>query len=275
MGFKQTLKNIFNPDWQRTKREKIRLRREIKRIGKLNRFTEGYAYIFDKPFKFHDNLSFISTYEELFLNDIYRFKPSETANIILDCGANMGLSVLYFASNYPEHKIIAFEPEEHIFNILQENVNTFGLKNVQLDKKAVWSKAEQLHFYTDNGMGGRVNVEYAGQRPQVIDAVPLSEYINEDVDFLKIDIEGAEDVVLRSCASEIHKVNNLFFEYHNNIGKEQTLDELLQIVKSHGFCYYVKESAVRSRPFVEQPIICERFDMALNVFCYKDNLWVS
>jgi FkbM family methyltransferase len=270
VGFRKTINNILNKDWRKQKYQAYRFKKELKRITKCPRFVEGYAYIFDKPFKFHDNLSFIATYEELFLNDIYRFKPSPTANTILDCGANMGLSVLYFALNYPDHKIIAFEPEEHIFNILQENVKTFGLKNVHVNNKAVWDKFEQLHFYTDNGMGGRVNLEYKDQKAQIIDAVPLLEFITEDVDFLKIDIEGAEDVVLRSCAAKLHKVNNLFFEYHNNIDTNQTLDELLQLVKTKGFSYYVKESAVRNRPFVDNPVICERFDMALNVFCYKN-----
>ena len=269
MGFKQTVKNIFDYEWRQRKYRALRIKKEIKRISKYPRFTEGYAYLFDQPFKFHDNLSFIATYDELFVNDIYKFNASPDASTILDCGANMGLSVLYFALNYPNHKIIAFEPEEQIFNILLENVNTFGLKNVQLEKKAVWNKAEQLRFYTDNGMGGRVNVEYEDQQPQVIDAVPLSDYINNDIDFLKIDIEGAEDVVLKSCAGDIHKVRNLFFEYHNNAGTDQTLDELLKLVKDQGFCYYVKESAIRNRPFVDQYIICERFDMALNVFCYR------
>ncbi|MEJ7692548.1 hypothetical protein, partial [Daejeonella sp.] len=87
---------------------------------------------------------------------------------------------------------------------------------------------------------------------------------------LKIDIEGAEDVVLRDCSDKLGEVNNIFFEYHNDLSKTQTLHQLLQLVKDQGFHYYIKESYTRQRPFIDSELICEAFDMAINVFCYKN-----
>lgn len=242
---------------------------ELERIRLTKRFKTGIANVFDKPFKFHDGESFVDTFMELFRDEIYKFEPSPDSRVILDCGANMGLSVLYFAQNYPNHQIIAFEPERLIFDILQENVETFQLKNVTLHNKAVWTKTETLKFYSDGGMGGRVNEAYSNRQPVLIDAVPLSDYITEDVDFLKLDVEGAEDEVLRHCASQLHKVQHIFFEYHNKLQNKQSLHELLDLVHQQGFKYYIKESGTRQRPFIDEGIICESFDMALNVFCYK------
>ena len=244
---------------------------ELERISLFPRFKEGVAHTFNIPFKFHHGGSFVSTYKELFQNDIYRFKPSKTSNIILDCGANMGLSVLYFSLNYPKHKIIAFEPDERIFKILKENVEAFKLKNVILHQKAVWTKTETLEFYSDGGMGGRVGNEYKNQTPNLIEAVPLLDYLTDNVDFLKIDIEGAEDEVIKYCQGHLRKADNIFFEYHNNVNKSQTLHELLDIAKREGFHYYIKESGTRNKPFVDQKLFCETFDMAINVFCYKEN----
>lgn len=242
---------------------------ELNRIKLLDTYTVGTAHIFDKPFKFHDGGSFVATFDELFRDEIYQFNPSSNSRKIIDCGANMGLSVLYFAKNYPKHEIIAFEPEEAVFNILQENVETFQLNNVTLHKNAVWTNTETLKFYSDGRMGGRVNEEYAKHKPVLIEAVPLLNFLNEDVDFLKLDIEGAEDKVLKHCASQLHKANHIFFEYHNHYQKPQTLHELLSLIQQQGFKYYIKESAKRTKPFVDEKIICESFDMALNVFCYK------
>jgi FkbM family methyltransferase len=269
VGFSQTIRNIFIKEWREKKLNRYRLDKELKRIARYPRFTEGYAYIFEKPFKFNDNLSFISTYQELFLNDMYRFAPSGNADTILDCGANMGLSVLYFAKHYPDHKILAFEPDDLIFKVLEENVKTFDLNQVTLFKQAIWDKHEHLKFFSDNGMGGRVNVDYQDQEPAIIEAVPLNDFISPQVDFLKIDIEGAEDVVLKANKGDLRQVRNIFFEYHNDIKSPQSLHELLQLVKEEGFHYYLKESATRQRPFVDKQLICERFDMAINVFCYK------
>ncbi len=242
---------------------------ELGRIADYKHFTVGFAQVFDKPFKFHHGPSFAESYHELFETDIYRFNPSESSRTILDCGANMGLSVLYFSLNYPDHHIIAFEPDPEIFSILEENVNTFGLRNVTLHQKAVWTKTETLKFYTDGGMGGRIGNEYAHQEPKTIEAVPLLDFLTEDVDFLKIDIEGAEDIVLKYCGKSLQNANHIFFEYHNNVNSKQTLHELLALVESLGFHYYIKESATRQRPFVDKRLICESFDMAINIFCYK------
>lgn len=245
------------------------IQKEQERILKLPRFTVDLAYVFNKPFKFHDTECFINTYNEIFINEIYHFKPVPGKNIILDCGANMGLSVLYFATKYPDHRIYAFEPEAEIFAILKENVETFNLTNVQLFEKAIWNKEEMLEFYTDKGMGGRVIASYENQEPTKINALRLVDYLSDQVDFLKIDIEGAEDVVLRDCIDQLSKIGSFFFEYHNNVYKPQTLHELLHMIKNVGFHYYIKESGVRRSLFIDRNLICESFDMAINVFCYK------
>lgn len=268
MGLRKEFRRLKRGIQMRLNSGDIKL--ELGRIADYKHFTIGYAHVFDKPFKFHHGPSFAESYTELFETEIYRFKPSAGSGIILDCGANMGLSVLYFSLNYPDHHIIAFEPDADIFAILKENVETFGLKNVTLHQKAVWTQIETLKFFTDGGMGGRVNNEYSRQEPKLIQAVPLLDYLTDDVDFLKIDIEGAEDTVLKYCGKSLQNAKHIFFEYHNNVNSKQTLHELLALVESLGFHYYIKESATRKRPFIDTRLICESFDMAINVFCYKE-----
>lgn len=243
---------------------------ELKRINNYPRFTIGSTNIFGKPFTFHDSHCFMDTYKEIFETEIYKFHPSSNKNTILDCGANIGLSVAYFSYNYPDHTIIAFEPDKELYFLLKENITSLQLKNVIIVNKAVWDKEEKLKFYTDGGMGGRVNLAYSNQAPCFVDAVPLIDYINENISFLKIDIEGAEDVVLRSCKDRLKEVENIFFEYHSKAGIPQTLHELFQLIKDSGFRYYIKESATRRRPFVDTELICDQYDMAINIFCCKN-----
>lgn len=268
MGLRKTIKRSYFKLLQRAGYSSD-INLELSVIAANPRFKEGVTNIFSKPFKFHDGLSFVATYKELFQTNIYKFSPSKDARTILDCGANMGLSVLYFSINYPDHHIIAFEPDPEIFAILEENVQTLGLKNVTLYQKAVWNKTGVLKFFTDAGMGGRVENSYTHQVPREIEAVPLQDFLTDDVDFLKIDIEGAEEVVLSSCKDILHKARHIFFEYHNSITGPQTLHKLVEMISLQGFTYYIKESDVRKRPFIDEHIICETFDMALNIFCYK------
>ncbi len=172
------------------------IEKELDRLSHYPAFKEGYTTIFGKPFKFNHGPSFTDTYREIF-QTIYQFKPTTGARTILDCGANIGLSVVYFSQNYPDHQIIAFEPDPVIFSILQENVQTLGLNNVTLHNKAVWDKEETLTFFTDKAMGGRVENSYSGQKPQLIETVRLKDFISPDVDFLKIDIEGSGEQTSR------------------------------------------------------------------------------
>lgn len=236
-------------------------------------FTEGYINLFGKKFLFHDGKCFLETYKEIFIDEIYRFNPSNDKKVILDCGANMGLSVLFFSLNYPNHEIIAFEPDDQIFSLLKKNVETFDLTNVELVKKAVWDKEDALEFYTDGGMGGRIKESYSNQIPKRVETIRLKEFLNGNIDFLKIDIEGAEEIILIDCENELAKVNKIFFEYHGFVDRPQRLHDMLAILNNSGFHYYIKESFTRRKPFLDEHLICERFDMAINIFAYKEKKW--
>lgn len=241
-----------------------------KKLRAYPAFSEGYFNVFGKDFLFHDGRCFLDTYSEIFIDEIYRFNPSSEKKVILDCGANMGLSVLFFSLNYPNHKIIAFEPDDQIFQVLKRNVEAYNLRNVELIKKAVWDKEETLEFYTDGGMGGRIKESYCDQTPKKVKTIRLKEFLNEEIDFLKIDIEGSEGIVLNDCKNDLAKVNNIFFEYHGFVDRPQELHDMLEILKNNGFHYYLKESFTRRRPFLDEQLICEKFDMAINIFAYKE-----
>lgn len=257
--------------FNKSKKSKGHIAKELERIRNMDFASSGYATgIFEKPFRFHHAGAFLVTYDELFKEEIYKFDPYYLKDgIILDCGANMGLSVLYFAINYPNHHIIAFEPEDATFDCLKENIETFKLKNVTLYKKAVWIKETELVFHSDGGMGGRINNLYKDSSLAVsrVEAVDIKPYLKGNIDFLKLDIEGAEVEVLKNSKKVLKGIKHIFFEYHNDIYTQQALHELLQIMVENGFSYHIKESSTRKRPFVDETIICERFDMALTIFC--------
>ena len=100
---------------------------------------EGVIILFDKKFYFHHGLAFYDTYREIFGKNIYEFKTNNPKPIILDCGANMGLSILFFSKKYPNAEIIAFEPDETVLPFLEKNIISQNIKNVELCKKAVWT----------------------------------------------------------------------------------------------------------------------------------------
>lgn len=230
----------------------------------------GQIDLFGTPFFYHHGKAFYETYQEIFEQNIYSFLPKTDTPLIIDCGANIGLSLLFFIKQYPKAKIIAFEPDQSVLSYLKKNLNCNKLDKVELHEKAVWDSVTELKFYTDNGMGGRVETAYKNQEAVTIETVRLRDFLKSPVAMLKIDIEGAEYTVLKDCEDVLTNVSNLFVEYHSFNNEEQHLDDILAILKKSGFRYHLKESFSRKKPFVNRHILCEKFDMAINVFAYRD-----
>ena len=49
--------------------------------------------------------------KDIFVRRIYHFESHRSDPLIIDCGSNIGLSILYFVSTYPSSRVIAFEPD--------------------------------------------------------------------------------------------------------------------------------------------------------------------
>jgi FkbM family methyltransferase len=227
--------------------------------------------LYGKKFHYHNKSSFINTYNEIIKRGIYSFKPKGTNPIIIDCGSNMGLSLLYFCRNYPGCTVYGFEPDDSVYYTLVKNIENFNMNQVILTKKAVWVSDGNLDFYTDKGMGGRIGVEYENQVPSKVETVRLRDFISDKtIDLLKMDIEGAEFKVLQDCEPYLVNIANIFVEYHSMYNEVQKLDELLLILKRNNFRYHLSQSFSRKRPFVDKNLVCERYDMAINVFAYKE-----
>lgn len=261
--------NMFKLFSKKSKVEKAFEQTPIADLLKEKYGVKGTIKVDGRNFTFHDARCFYDTWQEIVHNKMYEFASSSAKPYIIDCGANMGLSVFYFARQYPGAEIIAFEPEAAIYDILKKNIETYSLSNVKAYKKAVWESETTLKFYSDHGMGGSVTNVFKKQKPVEIETLRLANFINKKVDMLKLDIEGAEYTVLKDCAHLLNNVENIFVEYHSFINKEQQLDDLLLLLKAQGFRYHLKESFSRKRPFIERNCACENMDMAINVFAYR------
>lgn len=246
--------------------------KEKSRLENYPRRKSGTSILFEKPVKFTDAYWYLHSIKELFIDEVYKFKPKKQNPYIIDCGSNIGLSIIYFKQNFPNCKIKAFEADPEILKISKENVAQYGnSKDVDFIGKAVWVNDGYIEFFAEGTLGGAIDLENkrSGDRLIKIPCEDLNNHLNEQVDFLKIDIEGAELEVLKNCQGKLKNVESMFVEFHGYTSKEQNLDELLIIIKNAGFRYYIKESYPNLIfPFVEK-VPNNNFDILLNVFCYR------
>lgn len=242
------------------------------RLMNYPRRKKGTTHLFGKQIQFPDAYWYLHSVRELFVDAVYNFNAATDNPYIIDCGSNIGLSILYFKMKYPNSRIKAFEADPDICELSKKNLAAFSNTNdVNIINKAVWTNDGFIEFLAEGTLGGSIELagENKGEKVIKIPCEDLNNHLDEHVDFLKLDIEGSELSVLKNCASKLHHVDYLFVEFHGYTAKEQNLDELLVIIKNAGFRYYIKESFPNLIfPFVEK-VPANYFDILLNIFCYR------
>lgn len=223
---------------------------------------------------FNNNLFFYSAsellhgFKEIFIDKIYK-QPLVENPYIIDCGANIGMSVIYMKQQFPLAEIIAFEPDETNFSLLNKNINSFGYSNVLLYKEAIWNENTTLQFSNESSMGSKIEMDTTSNTIAV-KAVRLKDFLNRQVDFLKIDIEGAENVVIKDIADNLHFVKNMFLEYHGTFDQNKELVKMINIISDAGFNFYIKEAAsIYETPFYRTRNPYTSYDVQLNIFCFR------
>lgn len=221
------------------------------------------GYTIDVP----DLLSFVWQFKEIYVAEIYKFDFENQAPTILDCGANIGLSCLYFKELFPNAMIKAFEADPDIAKTLKVNLERNNAQDIEIINKAVWTHDQGIEFSVDGADGGSINS--SGNKIK-IPSIRLKEYLKavDQISLLKIDIEGAEYEVLKDCANELSHVKNIFIEYHSWNSTEQRLSEILEILETNGFRYYIEDIAKRKHPFLNKSE-SSNMDLQLNIFGYK------
>ena len=189
-------------------------------------------------------------FREVFIRSDYLFHSACERPVIFDCGANIGMATLFFKWLYPRAEVHAFEPDPLVFQILTENVERNRLTDVHLHNVALCDRNGAVDLFVPLGtegstmmslIAGRVT-ETTARRVQV-NGRTLSAFIERGgVDFLKLDVEGGEDLVLRelSASGVLPEVREMAIEYHHNIpGRSGGLGGFLQLLHDSGYHYQV------------------------------------
>jgi FkbM family methyltransferase len=222
----------------------LRRRRNAKREGsvRLGRFTVRYT----------DAVSLSLQYKDIFRHRIYHFQTNTDEPLIIDGGSCIGVSTLYFKSVYPKSKVICFEPDQSLFQILQWNITANKLDHVELIRAGLAGELGNAGFQPDGSDGGRI---VHGETTGTIPVVRLSDYLTKPVDFLKLNIEGQELEVLREVeeADKLRHISEMVVEYHGWPEKAQDLGAILTILDRQGFRYLVHDFDGKTNPATKPP----------------------
>lgn len=180
-------------------------------------------YSGDVPF---DQLFIPAIYHEIYYDGIYMdvvnvLDKTKTDPVIVDVGANIGI-VTQYLRDYAK-KVYAIEPSKEHFEALKKNKEFNGWDNVEVFKCAIADKDGEMELRLNNGNRTSHSLMFPPKEGEATEMVPtktFGTFFKENnikhVDFMKFDVEGAEELILLSEdfkeASKI--IDNILIEFH-------------------------------------------------------------
>jgi len=180
--------------------------------------------------------------QEIFTQDTYYFETDNPQPVIIDGGAHIGMATLYFKKLYPHAKVIAIEPLPQNFRLLESNLWSNQLDDVETHNVALAGRENQAEFYFDlsgdDWFTTASFIEGAWTHTQksqavTVPTVPLATFLTQPIDFLKLDIEGTEEEVLFAAREALNQVRQLMVEFHPL--PHQSLARTTKILEDRGF----------------------------------------
>lgn len=178
----------------------------------------------------------VSLCREIFLNNAYdsdffepphgtpQAAPAGMPTVMIDAGANVGLSAVFYANRFPDARIIAIEPEPSNYEMLKKN--TAPYPNITTVHAALWKENGPLRLF-DTGAGntafqvGETNQLSAVEERGVVPAFTLEKLMEQFgvayIDYLKMDVEGAEKEIFEHAAPWIDRVGTIAVELHDGM----------------------------------------------------------
>jgi FkbM family methyltransferase len=202
---------------------------------------------------FHLN-QLVYLFKEIFLNAQYLFQTDDEQPLIIDCGSNIGIGILFFKSLYPKAHVIGFEPDPETFHVLKNNIEENHLIGVDVYQCALSSEEGTVKFFHDDRQKGSLLMSLYQERLAgdviIVPARLLSPFITREVELLKMDIEGAEAVVLPELAEsgKLQMVKQIHLEYHHHIRQQKDeLSPILKLLEDNNFGYYLTADKSRGK----------------------------
>jgi FkbM family methyltransferase len=195
------------------------------------------------PFSMRKNPYDYATFEEVLLREDYNIDFGFEPRTIIDGGANIGLTSVFFANKFPNANIVAVEPEKENFQMLQKNTNSYS--NISLLNAGIWDHNTFLSV-VDEGKGNNaftvkevpVNTEHAIKALSVYEIMKQQNW--STIDILKLDIEGTEkNIFEKNYESWLPFVRVLIVELHDRM-IEGSSEAVFNTISKYNFSKEIK-----------------------------------
>lgn len=159
-------------------------------------------------------------------------------DVVIECGGHHGCTAIVL-SNWvgAAGKVLTFEPLPANCDIIEKNIQENGLKNVNLERKAVGSKPGTITI----NEASNSSVSLSGEGIQVV-LTCLDEYEHLNPTFLKIDVEGFEIQVLQGAKKILSKRPKLAIEIHTESLSQYgaSVQDLFRLIDVENYKWWIQ-----------------------------------
>jgi len=167
---------------------------------------------------------------EVFDHEYYNLNLSWTPKTVLDLGANIGLTSIYFSRVFNNVQLACVEPMPRNLDLLHRNLAINGV-DARVFEAAVDTSDGHTHMDIDQlDYGFKVAKEGLEVRTVSVPTV-MAEMGWDTIDLLKIDIEGHESAILKSSCDWLFAVNAICIEVHD----DYTENDLIELALKYNF----------------------------------------
>jgi FkbM family methyltransferase len=207
--------------------------------------TDKYIVVKKEDLKFSQALlrrrtSDIDVFIQIYVGDEFAdlfsiIHDKQEIKTVIDAGANVGISSIKFNSVFPRVSIIAIEPDDENFLLLNKNLSVNNIKSSSI-KSGIWNKKVKLYFNRSfrDGKEWSITVTEVPNNGRSIQSLSINdiveEYKLEIIDILKIDIEGSEKKVFLESDSNLDFLNKTRFiaiEIHEEFVQKDKIEKIL------------------------------------------------
>ncbi|WP_075087181.1 FkbM family methyltransferase [Verrucomicrobium spinosum] len=154
--------------------------------------------------------------DEVFISREYAAPTAAAPEYIIDAGANIGLTAIFYAITFPEATIIAIEPADENWDLLQRNASAYP--KIKPALAALWPTKTRVNIAnpSDASVSFFCSETTGAGTVQTVTVPELMEqHEMPHIDILKVDVEGAEKAIFSAAAPWIRKVRQFAIEFHD------------------------------------------------------------
>ena len=231
---------------ERSNQDLITYRQLQMKLAGIPRYQPAFVSAGDWRLHYLDATSLLSAFDVVVVKRWNDFRCDKKKPVILDGGANIGISTIHYKRLFPDAVITSFEPDPRACDLLRRNLAANKIQDVQVIDKALWTSTGRTNFFSEGADANRIvgtdddiahlTTLSPAARQFEVETLRLADYLAQmKFDLVKLDIESAEAEVIADCGETLRNVDNLVIEFHLTNSKPHDLGRTLETLAGQRF----------------------------------------